>query len=386
MLAVVSKLLTIIRPYNVIAIIFASKSKTFSMGVLSRLIFRLRSVVPLVTIFLLSLVLLITPGCGGDDNPDVSNINIHLTALRLDQDLAGLDTNNVAAGLQELHSKYRDFLDFYLDTLMGFGINGNFNDSVAGIRLGLQPFLAHKDIVGLFDTVAKHYPDTKQINEDLTRGFQYMKHYYPQFFVPKIIYLITGLNQWSVVTVDTNIIGIGLDMYLGEQYPFYRAVQIPEYVIKKCTPEYVSVNTFQAIYRDRVPFVMEGRTLLDMMIQRGKEQYFLSKVLPFKDERVRLGFTQEQLDWSEASEAMVYNFFVKDNLLYETNWQKIVRYVNDGPSAAGMPAESPGSIGSWLGYQIVKAYVAEHPDATLNDILKTTDAQRFLQESKYKPR
>jgi len=356
------------------------------MEVLKKRFFHVRAVILLLPVLSLLFLLVVNSGCGGDNQPNVSNINIDLKTRRLDQDLAKIDTNNVAAGLQELHSKYPDFLDFYLDTLMGFGIHGNYHDSVAGIRLGLQPFLAHKDIVGLFDTVAKHYPNTKQIDEDLTRGFQYMKHYYPQFFVPKIIYLVTGLNQWSVVTVDTNIIGIGLDMYLGEQYPFYRAVQIPEYVIKKCTPEYVGVNTFQAIYRDQVPFEMEGRTLLDMMIQRGKEQYFLSKILPFKDERVRLGFTQEQLDWSEASEAMVYNFFVRDNLLYETNWQKIVRYVNDGPSAAGMPAESPGNIGSWLGYQIVKAYVEHHPDATLNDILKPTDAQRFLQESKYKPR
>jgi hypothetical protein len=213
-----------------------------------------------------------------------------------------------------------------------------------------------------------------------------MKHYYPQFFVPKIIYLITGLNQWSVVTVDTSIIGIGLDMYLGDRYPFYAAVQIPDYVIRKCKPEYIPVNTFQAVYRDRIPFEMEGKTLLDMMIQRGKEQYFLSKVVPFKHDTLRLGMTKTQLEWCDASEAMVYNFFVRDELLYETNWQKVLRYVNDGPSAAGMPAESPGNIGTWLGYQIVKAYLKENPKATLSEILKPHDAQRFLQESRYKPK
>jgi hypothetical protein len=323
--------------------------------------------------------------CNSKDEPKVDNIAVTIESRRLDQDLAKLDTNAVAQGLFQLKEKYPDFLDFYLDTLMGYGIKGQYYDTTYGIRVGMKPFLSHPDIRGLFDTVAKHFPETKDLDQELKKGFQYMKHYYPASSVPSIIYLITGLNQWSVLTVDTTIVGIGLDMYLGENYPFYAAVQIPDYVAKKCRPEFIPVNVFQAIHRDRHPFKTENKTLLDMMLQRGKEQYFLSKVIPFVNEETRFGFTRQQLEWCNEKEEDVYNFFVRDNLLYETNWQKILRYVNDGPSSVGMMPESPGNVGSWLGYRIIQSYVQKHPGMELEEVLQDKDPQRVLQEAKYKP-
>lgn len=324
--------------------------------------------------------------CNDQARPDVDHIAVDIDARRFDRDMAATDTNNLAAELAELREKYPDFLDFYLDTLMGFGVQGQYSDSTLGIRLGLKPFLTHQDIRGLFDTVEKHFPDTKLIEQDLAEGFRYMKHYYPDYTLPKVVYFISGLNQWSVMTLDTMILGIGLDMYLGEQYPFYAAVQIPQYVVRKCRAEYVAANAFQAIYRNKHPFVMEDRNLLDLMIQRGKEQYFLSKILPETPDSIRFGFTQAQLNWCDANEADIYNFFITKNLLYETSPAKIHRYVFDAPTAAGMPAESPGNVGSWLGYQIVKAYIKQHPEMKMEELFAITDAQKMLQESRYKPR
>lgn len=321
----------------------------------------------------------------GKKAPDVSNIKVTLETRRLDRDLFQLDTNNISAGLQQLQKKYPDFLSFYLDTLMAFNIHGNFSDTTSAIRDGLKTFLSFKDYRGLFDTVNKHFPDTKMIDEQLTKGFQYLKYYYPKYNVPKVVYFTSALNNWSAITYD-NIVGVGLDMYLGPQYPFYSSVGIPAYATAHFLPEYASVNVMAAVYYDMHPFVIDGRNLLDLMIQRGKQEYFVEKVLPFAEDSVRFGFSKAQLSWAEANEADVYNFFLKENLFYETNLQKIVRYVNDAPSATGMPPQSPGNIGSWLGYRIVKAYMEQHPEMTMQQLFEIKDAQRILQESKYKPK
>ena len=336
---------------------------------------------------ILCVFILTQAGCGNrEQHPDVSDIHIELQTRRLDRDLAYLDTNYIGQGLQQLKEIYPDFLDFYLDTLMGFGVHGNYQDTATGIKYGLKPFLTHKDIRGLFDTVMKHYSDTKKVEQDMMKGFQYLKHYDTGYAVPKIVYFISGLRQWSVITLDTTLLGIGLDMYLGEQYPFYHAVQIPQYVINKCKPEYIPVNVFQAIYRNKHPFIMEERNLLNMMIQRGKEQYYLSRILPETPDSLKFGFTQAQLNWCEASEGSIYNFFITQNLLYEKSPNKVLRYVMDGPTSAGMPPESPGNIGSWLGYKIIMAYVETHPGITLEELLALNDAQKILQGSKYKPK
>lgn len=326
-------------------------------------------------------------GCGGNDGqPDVDDVKITLKSQRLDKDLAAIDTNHIGAGLQQLQAKYPGFLNFYLDTLMGFGVNGNFADTNKAIEFGVKSFLTHKDYRGLFDTVVKHYPDTKKIEEPLQKGFQYLKHYYPDHYVPQIIYLVSGLNNWGAFTVDTSYLGIGLDMFLGEQYPYYASVGIPDYKTKQLKEEYIPVAVFSTLYQQMHPFVMDGKTLLDMMLQRGGEQYFLEKVIPFVPEHVRLGYTQAQLKWCQDNEALVYNFFVKEDILYSTDWQKILRFVHDAPTSAGMPSESPGNIGAWLGLQIIRSYAQQHSDATLPEIVKDKNVQQFLQQSKYKPK
>ena len=325
--------------------------------------------------------------CGPESRaPDVSDVDIKLQTQRFDQDIAALDTNAPGAGLQSLQARYPEFLDFWLDELMQFGVHGNYSDTAIGVREYLRVFLTHKDFRGLFDTVAKHYPDTKAIDDQLVKGFKYYKHYYPQRGIPEVVYFVSGLNNWSAVTVDTTILGIGLDMYLRADYPFYEAVGVPKYMGPQLNPDYIPVNAFRAIYQNAHPFVAEDKNLLDLIIQRGKEQYFLSKVLPFLPEATRLGFTEAQWKWSQENEGLAYNFLLRQNFLYEKNWAKIMRYVQDGPQATGMPEGSPGNIGTFLGMQIVNAYMEKHPKISMEELFALKDAQAMLQEANYKPR
>lgn len=339
-----------------------------------------------IAVFVFTTFIISLQSCKSGNEPDVSSVQVDLTIKRLDKDLFALDTNHLATGLVDLKKKYPEFLDFYLDTLMGYSVYGNYSDTSIGVQKGLHTLLTYPDFRGLFDTIAVHFPDMDKTNESLKKGYQYLKYYYPSQPVPEIVYLNSNLNNYAAFTYDTIAIGIGLDMYLGEGYPFYKSVGIPDYVTRKLTPAYIVPNVFISVYRANHPFFIEGKTLLDMMVQRGKEQYFLSKIIPFVPEYVRLGFTEKQLEWCENSEAAVYNFFVNKQFLYSTNLQQVYRYVTDGPNAAGMPVESPGNIGSWLGYQIIKAYAEKYPKVSLQNILEIKDAQKILQQSRYNPK
>jgi uncharacterized protein YjaZ len=82
---------------------------------------------------------------------------------------------------------------------------------------------------------------------------------------------------------------------------------------------------------------------------------------------------------------LIWNFFTENNLLFETDAQKIKSYVGDGPKTVELGDESPGYIALYTGRQIVRAYMDKNPKTSLKDLL-SLDAKTILNESKYKPR
>jgi len=346
---------------------------------------------PLLGVLLLMIVLSFGSCDSGVHAPDVSGIKVQLQSRRLDKDIYKIDTNHISDGLRALQATYPDVLNFYLDTMMGFGIQGNYVDTNEGIRGGLKVFLTYKDFVGLHDTINAHYPDTKDVEASLTKGFQNMKYYFPDYKVPQLVYFTSGLNKIGVLTYGKEVVFIGLDMFLGRQYPYYRSVSIPAYMDGHLTPAYIPVAVFSAIYQDDHTFQFDNKTLLDMMIQKGKEQYYLHKILPGVPDSTLFGFTQTQIDWSTKNEAYVYNFFIANNMLYEKELRTTMPYISDGPFAKslepdGPKHESPGNIGTWIGYRIVSAYMAQHPKTTLSQLLmQNIESPQFLNDSKYRP-
>jgi len=324
---------------------------------------------------------------------DISNIKVSLKTYRFDKDFAAIDTNHIGEGLQKLYSKYPDFLNYYIDTFLACGINKNYSDTSRNIIDSLNPYLTLKDFVNLEDTIKKYYADTKDIDGKLTDGFRYMKHYFPNYFVPKILYLNMYLaSNWPAFPLDSAILCVGLDWFLGDQFPFYASVGKPPYMIAHRRKSYLPVAVFNVVYYDKHPFRKDDQTLLGLMLQRGKEQYFLHKILPRTADSVLFGFPGHKIDWCAENEGLIYNFFVHQGLLYNKEPSAILPYVNDGPFAANIPDanpayNTPGNIGAWLGYRIVSAYMAQNPTITLQQLLdQPTDPAQFLDAAKYRPK
>jgi hypothetical protein len=344
--------------------------------------------------YALLLALFAVGGCNHEERPpDVSNVKIALRTYRFDKDLYSIDTNRIGEGLQKLAAKYPDFLNYYLDTLMAYGIHGNYADSTKGIREGLRMDLTEKGHRALQDTIVKDYPGNDDLDKQLAVGFQYMKHYFPDYEIPKVIYLNLGLSDWPAFALDKTTFCIGLDMFLGPQYPYYAAIGVPDYMAAHLRKSYIPVSAFAQVYQSLYPFQAEDKPLLDLMIQRGKQQYFLHKVLPSTPDSVLFGFTQRQVTWCNSNEAVIYNFLIHERLLYNKELLSIHPYIYDGPFAKGLEAvtepvkKSPGNIGTWLGYRIVASYMAQHPETSLKQLCDLkVDPTKFLEEARYKPK
>jgi hypothetical protein len=247
----------------------------------------------------------------------------------------------------------------------------------------LTDFTQNKYVKDLYDSVEKQYNDFSVYETGLNKAFQYHQYYFPNSNLPKI-YTYVSAFQYGCITAD-NMIGVGLDMFLGSNFSFYPKVQIPQFIIKKCKPDFL-VPTVMKVYGQKLND--EGsaqKRLIDKMIENGKVLYYLDKVLPYTNDTLKIGYSEIQLLWCGYNEYKIWEFFIKHNLLYNTDVFEIGHYIGDAPVTPGMPPGAPGNIGSWVGWQIVKKYMNENPKVTLPELFNENDGQKILEKSKYKP-
>lgn len=320
----------------------------------------------------------------GTRTPDVSNIPISVKIERFDQDFFNIDTNNVAAGLKLLHEKYPDFARFYFQHVLNFGPH-TAGDTL--VTLAIRAFLTNSDFRLLQDSINHHFTSVKAAEDALTQAFRFTKYYIPSFQAPRVRTFMSAIGNYGALTVDSTV-GIGLDMYLGKDFPIYGVLssELPAYLVRTFEPAYIPVNVMKVVEQDLFPRPAEGRKLIEQMIDAGRQQYFLSKVLPATADTLRIGYTRAQLDWCKENEELIWQYFVQQNLLYTTDWQQLMHFMGEGPSTQGMPPGSPGKIGAYVGSRIVSSYMDKHPDVSLEQLMENKDVLQIFNESKYRPR
>jgi hypothetical protein len=63
-----------------------------------------------------------------------------------------------------------------------------------------------------------------------------------------------------------------------------------------------------------------------------------------------------------------------------------MKYTSDGPFTSVLSKQAPARIGHWVGWQIIRQYMNNNPDVSLEQLMQENDAQAILKKSKYKPR
>ena len=109
-------------------------------------------------------------------------------------------------------------------------------------------------------------------------------------------------------------------------------------------------------------------------------------MLPQVNDTAKIQYTQKQLEYCTQNEYNLWTYFVAQKLLYTTNHVEIMKYTGEGPFTSAISKECPPRIAYWVGWQIVRQYMQNNPDVTLEQLMKQDDAQVILSQSKYKPK
>ena len=232
--------------------------------------------------------------------------------------------------------------------------------------------------------VQKQFGDFSVETNELEELFRRIKFYFPQTNVPKVITLISEVDTQAKVIYADSLLLVSLDTYLGKDHRFY--VDFPNYQKinfekAQLLPDVVSDFSMRVIPPPT------DRTLLSQMIYFGKELYLKDLLLPKLSDDVKIAYTPEQIEWCKDNEGYVWRYFVDEKLLYDSDSKLPGRFINPAPfSKFGLEIdnESPGRIGMWVGWQIVRAYM-QNNDVSLQQLLQA-DAKEIFDNSKYKPK
>jgi len=237
--------------------------------------------------------------------------------------------------------------------------------------------------IELLEESSKILPNLNEEEVDLELLFKHIKHYYPEFEKPEIVALTTRVKYRSRVLLQNNILLVGIDCYLGADHKFYQ--DIPMYVSSNLKREQL-ISDVAEIYANK--YIVQGRQrrFIDQIVTFGKKLYLKDLFMPFKPEASRIGYSEEELVWAKANESEIWSYFVDRDLLFSTDTSLSSRFIAQAPFSKfylELDNESPGMLGRYLGWQIVRAYM-EKNDVSLRD-LATIDGQELFKKSKYKP-
>ncbi|NND15227.1 MAG: gliding motility lipoprotein GldB [Eudoraea sp.] len=238
------------------------------------------------------------------------------------------------------------------------------------------------ELLSEVDLIFKDFENEK---EEITLFYKHWLYYFPGSDpMPKVVTMISEVDYQNRIILADSLVLVALDAFLGEEHKFYEGMD--RYIATSLQPKYVLPDLADAFISTKVP-PPDERTFLSQMIYYGKKLYLADQVIPWREDADKIRYTQEQLAWAEANEDPIWRYFIERELLYSTDNSLAPRFLNDAPFSKfrlELDGESPGRIGQYIGWQIVRAFM-ENNDVELHQMLKLSGRDIFTR-SKFKPK
>jgi uncharacterized protein YjaZ len=105
------------------------------------------------------------------------------------------------------------------------------------------------------------------------------------------------------------------------------------------------------------------------------------------EDNAKIGYTNDELLWATDNEFYIWQYFIENELLYSTDTKLVGRFIAPAPFSRfnlELDSESPGALGQYIGWQIVRSYMENNPSSLLQ--MLQMNAQTLFNKAKYKPK
>lgn len=343
-------------------------------------------------LFVFPVLLIVSASCKNKTGPDVSNIKVDIQTVRFEKEFFSIDTLSPETSLQKIFRQHPDFFRDFTQHILGLP---PLNDSGAQAISAIKRFL--HDYRPVYDSVMKVFPDFNEQERQIADGLKYVKYYFPKYQLPRNIITFVGpmdaFFQGSTAgygdAITTEGLAVGLQLHLGKDFSMYNSEMglslFPSYISRKFSPEYIPVNCIKNIVDDIFPDQSADKTLIEQMVEKGKRVYLTRKLMPDTHDTLIIGYTLPQLEGCKKNEALIWQYFVKNGLVFNNDPSLIKNYIGDSPNTPEFGEGAPGNIGLFVGWQIVNKFMENNHDMPLTDLM-AMDARKLFEESKYRPR
>lgn len=299
--------------------------------------------------------------------------------VRFDNALLNINTQSALQDIRIISNEYPTFFPFFVENILGVPAN---DTTYLAEQL---PLFLQDTLYGFKQTNEREkilFASTQDLENALGKAFARVHYLYPELPIPTIYLFISGFNA-SILFFDDDI-AVGADMYLGSDYEYYNRV-VHDYqkvtMRKECIPvDVVSAHLFRYL-----PYTSTKSRLIDNMIYRGKIMYLLSQIFSDTPAYEVMGYTKEQWAWCIKHERAIWNLMMDKKDLFKNESLLLTSYLNEGPFTGEISQDSPGRLGTWVGWRIAESYMNHHPEITMQQLIAEPNAEYILQESFYRP-
>lgn len=338
-----------------------------------------KSIRSLLLLCLLSLVSSCTKNRFEVDTDSISIPEVKFQ--HLENDVFTLSEKNIDIKTKELKQNYGQFYERYLSSFIN---RGGTTDSL--YKQSILSFVNDKDMNETKKLIAKTFSDNdfNTIENEVYNAIKRFHAFFPQRKTPRYLTTcITGFNY--AIAYSDSTLAVGLDMYLGQDAPFYKMLNLPLYRTQLMNKAYIPSDLMRGWLLNEFDNDVPVNTLVHHTIFYGKILFAVKALVPEAHDSLIIGYTSKQMDYCKKYEKNLWAYMAEKNRLYENNMRTVQELTGEGPFTSAISKECPPGIAKWIGWQIIKSYMEKNENVTLEQLMNEKDAQKILSKSKYRP-
>lgn len=251
----------------------------------------------------------------------------------------------------------------------------------------LYDFVNDNTVRDIYEITQKRYGNLHWLEKELSSALKKAKSLDDDIDIDHFATFVSGYFDYSQrILTDRNSksLLLSIDQYALGDMEKYSYFGLPLYIVELSDSVFLASDIMAEIARQyRAMPDEKDLTMLDLMVAEGKVLYFLDKVMPRKDDRLKIRYSEEQFDWMQANEGRVWAYFIQNEMLYEKDFSRYHNFFDDAPKTNAFKDSAPRTT-HYIGWQIVRKYM-ENTNSSMKELFANTNSQAILQASKYKP-